>query len=226
MTRTSRTASAGRPTSMPTTTTDDGDAELERLLRADAEPAAADWAAMRARLAARAGAEDVLDVAYERHATPLGTVLVGATRDGIVRLALPSEDHDGVLDELARRVSPRLLRHGTPALTAARHELDEYFAGTRRAFDVPLDWQLTRAFRRAVLRATAEIPYGATASYGEVATGAGSPRAVRAAGTALATNPIPILVPCHRVLRADGALGQYRGGAAAKAQLLDLERTA
>jgi O-6-methylguanine DNA methyltransferase len=105
----------------------------------------------------------------------------------------------------------------------ARHELDEYFAGRRQGFDVALDWTLTKAFRREVLRATAAIPYGETSSYRRVATAAGSPNAVRAAGSALANNPIPILVPCHRVLRTDGGLGQYRGGAAAKERLLALE---
>ena len=117
----------------------------------------------------------------------------------------------------------RLLRTPRASLTAARHELDEYFAGTRRVFDVPLDWQLVHGFRRDVLRATSRIPFGSTVSYREVATQAGSAGAVRAAGTALALNPLPIIVPCHRVLRSGGALGSYRGGAAAKAALLELE---
>jgi methylated-DNA-[protein]-cysteine S-methyltransferase len=129
-----------------------------------------------------------------------------------------------VLEELAHRVSPRVLGAQRESLTRARRQLDEYFDGARRDFDVTLDWRLTAGFRRDVLRATARIPYGSTASYRDVAERAGRPRAVRAAGTALATNPLPILVPCHRVLRTGGELGGYRGGAEAKAQLLGLER--
>jgi len=162
-------------------------------------------------------------VACERHDSPLGPLVLGATSEGLVRVGLPGEDEEAVLDELARRVSPRILRAPRGALALARRELDEYFAGRRRAFDVPLDWRLSAGFRRAVLRAAARIPYGCTASYGEVAAAAGSPRAFRAAGTALATNPLPIVVPCHRVLPAGGALGSYRGGAEAKARLLGLE---
>ncbi len=182
-----------------------------------------DWDQIHARFVRRAAAEGLIDVAFERHDTPLGRLLLGATPEGIVRLGLPNEDPDAVVEELARRISPRALRSASAPITAARHQLDEYFAGRRAAFDVPLDWRLTQGFRREVLRATAAIPYGGTASYGEVATRAGSPRAVRAAGTALATNPIPILVPCHRVLRTGGQLGLYRGGAEAKARLLELE---
>lgn len=178
---------------------------------------------MRGALAARAEAENLVDVAFERHETPLGIVLVGATSDGLVRVGLPSEDEHYVLQHLADRVSRRVLRAPRASLIRTRRQLDEYFEGTRHDFDVQLDWQLARGFRREVLRATAEIPYGQTSSYRAVATRAGSPGAVRAAGTALATNPLPIVVPCHRVLRTDGALGAYRGGAAAKAALLELE---
>lgn len=183
------------------------------------------WATVRARLAARAAVEGLIDVAFEDHDTPLGRVRVNATPAGVVRVALPVEDADGVLEQLAESVSVRILRASTPVVMAARHELDEYFDGQRRGFDVPLDWRLTKAFRREVLRATAQIPYGTTSTYRKVATLAGRPNAVRAAGSAVATNPLPILIPCHRVLRTDGSIGQYRGGAAAKAQLLDLERT-
>jgi methylated-DNA-[protein]-cysteine S-methyltransferase len=140
-----------------------------------------------------------------------------------VRLGLPVESEGAVLDELAARVSPRVLRVASAPLDRARHQLDEYFAGRRRAFELSLDWQLTRGFRRDVLRATARIPYGRTASYREIARRAGSPAAVRAAGSALARNPLPIVVPCHRVLPSSGALGSYRGGADAKARLLALE---
>jgi methylated-DNA-[protein]-cysteine S-methyltransferase len=186
-------------------------------------PAPGEWARMRDALAARADAEQLVDVAFEQHDSPLGTLLVGATAEGLVRVGLPSEDTDEILQQLADRISRRVLRAPRGSLTQTRHELDEYFEGTRRGFDVPLDWQLAHGFRREVLRATAEIPYGRTSSYREVATRAGSPGAVRAAGTALATNPLPIVVPCHRVLRTGGALGAYRGGPAAKAALLALE---
>jgi methylated-DNA-[protein]-cysteine S-methyltransferase len=195
---------------------------LDALLREDASDLDQSFAATRARIAARAVSEGHAAVAYEDHDTPLGTIRLGATDNGIVRVALPSEDHDEVLEELARELSPRILRAGRPELTCARRELDEYFAGDRHGFDVDLDWALARRFRRGVLQATALIPYGRTSTYRAVATEAGSPRAVRAAGTALATNPLPILIPCHRVLRSDGALGAYRGGSAAKNQLLEL----
>lgn len=181
------------------------------------------WDRLRIRLARDAAAEGLVDVAFERHDSPLGSLLVGATDAGLVRIGLPTENEDEVLDELARRISARVLRAPRETITRARLELDEYFDHRRTTFDVPLDWQLTRGFRREVLRATAGIPYGRTASYSEVAARAGSPAAVRAAGTALATNPLPIVVPCHRVLRSGGQLGSYRGGPEAKAQLLHLE---
>jgi methylated-DNA-[protein]-cysteine S-methyltransferase len=200
------------------------DARVELLLRSGAEVTAPEWTAARARLAARAFSDGLVDVAYEDHDTPLGKMRVSATNTGIVRMILPGEDVEGVLEDLARKVSARILRTGTPAITLARQELDEYFDGARRTFDVPLDWTLTRAFRRKVLQATAQIPYGQTSSYRRVAVAAGSPNAVRAAGSALATNPLPILVPCHRVLRTDGGVGQYLGGQAAKTRLLALEK--
>jgi methylated-DNA-[protein]-cysteine S-methyltransferase len=201
------------------------DAGLERLLRGGPDAGTSQWAAARARFVARALADGLVDVAYEDHDTPLGTVRINATRTGIVRLVLPAEDADAALDDLARKLSTRILRTSSPMVTLARQELDEYFDARRRTFDVPLDWALSKAFRREVLQVTAQIPYGQTSSYRKVATAAGSPNAVRAAGSALATNPLPILVPCHRVLRTDGRLGQYRGGQAAKTQLLSLERT-
>ena len=200
-----------------------GDGPLEDSLRSAADPTPAAWQQIRIALVARADADGLLDVAVERHDTPLGRVLLGATAEGLVRVGLPTEDEDAVLEELARRVSVRVLLGPRTTLTGARRQLDQYFEGERHAFDLPLDWRLTAGFRRSVLRATAQIPYGRTAFYREVATRAGSPAAVRAAGTALATNPLPIFVPCHRVLRSGGALGSYRGGTAAKAQLLRLE---
>lgn len=181
------------------------------------------WERMRAGLARGAEHAGLLDVAFERHESPLGVLVIGATREGLVRVGLPSENEQAVLQELADRISPRVLRASRASLGQTRSQLDEYFDGDRRRFDVPLDWRLSRGFRREVLRATALIPYGETASYREVATRAGSPRAVRAAGTALAVNPLPIVVPCHRVVRSDGQLGLYRGGPEAKATLLELE---
>ena len=200
--------------------------ELESSLRVFASPDPVAWTATRRRLAERAIAADLVDVAFERHDSPLGALLLGATSVGLVRLGLPAEGEDAVLDELAQRISPRILCTAHDTVTRARHQLDEYFAGHRRSFDVALDWQLTGGFRREVLRATALIPFGATSSYRAVATAAGSPAAFRAAGSALATNPLPIVVPCHRVLPASGGIGDYRGGAAAKALLLELERAA
>jgi methylated-DNA-[protein]-cysteine S-methyltransferase len=205
--------------------TSKSDASVKLALAGIPAPLPADWERMRGVLAARAEAEQLVDVAYERHESPLGTLLVGATAEGLVRVGLPSEDPDEILQQLADRISRRVLRAPRGSLTQTRHELDEYFEGTRRDFDVPLDWQLAHGFRREVLRATADIPYGRTSSYRDVATRAGSPGAVRAAGTALATNPLPIVVPCHRVLRTGGALGSYRGGTAAKAALLALEES-
>jgi methylated-DNA-[protein]-cysteine S-methyltransferase len=199
-------------------------AALEARLRGLAGAAAADWARIVDDLGARAAAEDLVDVAVEPHDTPLGTLLLAATGDGLVRVALPGEAHDDVIEDLARRVSPRVLRAPRAAVADARRQLDEYFAGRRRAFDLPLDWRLSHGFRRAALRAIAAIPYGATASYRDVAARAGSPNAVRAAGTACATNPLPIVVPCHRVLRTGGGMGGYLGGLEMKSRLLELER--
>jgi methylated-DNA-[protein]-cysteine S-methyltransferase len=199
---------------------------LERRLRALAEPDPASWARLRRDLAERAGAAGLVEVAFESHDSPLGPLALCATPKGLVRVGLPAEDEDALLDELAGRISPRLLRSSRESLARARAQLDEYFEGRRRSFELPLDWQLSAGFRRAVLRATARIPYGQTASYRDVAARAGRPRAFRAAGSALAANPLPIVVPCHRVLPGSGELGNYRGGVAAKARLLALEGAA
>lgn len=180
---------------------------------------------LRAELARRAEAADLIDVGFTVTDSPVGRLLLAATPAGIVRVAFPSEDPDSVLEQLARHVSPRVLR--APArLDSARHQLDEYFAGIRTAFDVAVDLQLVSGFRRRVLEVTATLPYGSVATYSEVATGAGNARAVRATGSALGANPVPIVVPCHRVLRRDGALGGYAGGLAVKQMLLDLEHGA
>jgi methylated-DNA-[protein]-cysteine S-methyltransferase len=198
---------------------------LDAAVAGRQRPEPTSWERIRSALSRRADAEGLIDVAFERHDSPLGTIVIGATDAGLVRVGLPIEGEDAVLEELARRVSPRVLRAPRATITLARRELDEYFDGARRAFDAPLDWRLTAGFRRAVLHATARIPYGQTSSYRQIATRAGSPAAVRAAGTALALNPLPIIVPCHRVVRSDGRLGGYRGGPDAKAHLLELEKT-
>jgi methylated-DNA-[protein]-cysteine S-methyltransferase len=174
------------------------------------------------RLVAAAAGSDLLDVAYRTVDSPVGTLLLAATPQGLVRVAYDREDHDAVLARLAERVSPRVLRAPSRLDDAAR-ELDEYFTGRRRDFDLTLDLQLTRGFRRAVLAHLREIAYGATESYAVVAAAAGSPAAVRAVGTACATNPLPLVVPCHRVVRSDGSPGQYVGGADAKQVLLTME---
>ena len=204
----------------------DENTPLEQALREPQGPAPAAWERMRRDLAGAAERSGLIDVAFERHDSPLGVIIVGATRDGLVRVGLPAQDENAVLEQLAERISPRVLHASRDSLTQTRRELDEYFGGSRQTFGVPLDWRLSSGFRREVLRATAEIPYGSTASYRDVAARAGSPNAVRAAGTALATNPLPIVVPCHRVLRTGGGLGGYGGGPQAKAALLHLEGAA
>jgi methylated-DNA-[protein]-cysteine S-methyltransferase len=176
-----------------------------------------------ARLAARANQEGLVDVAYATVDTPLGTGLVAATPKGLVRVALPNEPIENVLAQLAEGVSPRVLEFPT-RLDEARRELDEYFEGRRDRFELPLDWRLSHpGFYRRVLRATARVPFGEVITYGEAADRAGNPRASRAAGTALGSNPIPIVVPCHRVIRAGGAIGNYGGGPQMKRFLLELE---
>jgi methylated-DNA-[protein]-cysteine S-methyltransferase len=182
-------------------------------------------ARLHARLAAAAESEGLLDIAYRTVDSPVGSLLLAATGEGLMKVAFEVQDHDAVLASLAERVSPRILK--APArLDLVAHQLDEYFAGTRHAFDVPLDWRLSSGFRRQVLDHLTHIGYGRTESYAEVAAGAGSPRAVRAVGTACATNPLVVVVPCHRVVRSDGSAGGYAGGAAAKAALLELESAA
>ena len=178
------------------------------------------------RVVAEADRRAEVDVAYRTVDGPVGTLLLAATSAGLVRVAFASEGEDAVLQELADRVSPRVLP--LPGrLDATARELDEYFAGRRRRFDVALDWQLSGGFRRDVLGHLAvDVEYGHTTSYAGLAALAGSPRAVRAVGTACATNPIPVVVPCHRVVRSDGSMGRYRGGEEAKHALLELEGTA
>ncbi len=207
--------------------------EIEALLRAGAakfergtprtEPSPAESRARLPDLATAAAAEGLLDVAYTTEDSPLGTLLLAATSRGLARVAYLDEvGEQQALAEIAARISPRVLE--APArLDTVRRELDEFFAGRRHRFEIPLDWRLTRGFPQRVLRATARIPYGSVSSYKRVAVEAGSPRAFRAAGNALGSNPLPIVVPCHRVLLSGGGLGGYTGGLDRKRTLLAIE---
>lgn len=174
------------------------------------------------RLGRAAADVDLLDVAYRTIDSPLGTLLLAATPRGLVRVAFETESEDEVLTELAGRVSPRVL--AAPArLDAAARELEEYFEGRRREFDLAVDLTLASGFRREVVTLLPQIAYGTTASYRDVAEMTGRPGATRAVGTACARNPVPLVLPCHRVVRADGSTGAYRGGPEAKVALLRLE---
>lgn len=190
-------------------------------------PAATDDEAdeLRARLARRADQEGLLDIAYRTVDSPIGPLLVAASTVGLVRVAFEREDHDAVLARLAIVISPRILRSSRRTDDVAR-QLDEYFAGRRRRFDVPVDLQLVRGFRREVISHLREIAYGSTESYATVAKAAGHPTAIRAVGSACSHNPVPVVVPCHRVVRSDGTIGQYLGGTEVKAALLAMESAA
>jgi methylated-DNA-[protein]-cysteine S-methyltransferase len=174
------------------------------------------------RLVARAEVEGLLDVAYRTLRTPVGTLLLAATPAGLVRVAYEGEGLDAVLHSLADKISPRILRT-TRRLDVAARQLEEYFAGRRATFDLPLDLRLSAGFRRSVLSYLPTISYGETTSYQSVAAAVHNPKAVRAVGTACATNPLPVVIPCHRVIRSDGQLGAYLGGPEIKRRLLDLE---
>jgi methylated-DNA-[protein]-cysteine S-methyltransferase len=180
---------------------------------------------LRGSLATEASEEGLVDVAYRVVDSPVGRLLIAATERGLVRVAYEREGLDAVLQSLADRLSPRILEAPTRLGSAAR-EIDEYFAGQRTRFDVPLDLSLSAGFRRTVLAHLEDIPFGVTESYTEVARAVGNPKAVRAVGTACATNPLPVVIPCHRVLRSDGSLGGYIGGLEAKTALLSLEAAA
>lgn len=199
--------------------------DLEQRLRDAplAEPFL-DRTRLAAALARRASDARLLDVAYASIDSPLGELTVFVTARGLVRVAYDTEAGDAVMAEVAERVSPRILRAATRT-DEARRQLAGYFAMNRRRFDLPIDWSLSRGFAGAVLRATATVPFGQITTYGRMASAAGSPRAARAAGNALGSNPIPIVVPCHRVLHADGTLGGYSGGLDRKRILLALEGT-
>ncbi|MDP9341781.1 MAG: methylated-DNA--[protein]-cysteine S-methyltransferase [Actinomycetota bacterium] len=193
--------------------------ELDELRTADLDEAAT--RAARA-FAARAAEAGLADVAYALVDSPFGPLLVATTKRGLVRLAYPHEDVDEALEELARAVSPRVLE-APGQVDEVRRELDQYFEGERHRFEVPVDLRLTRGFTQKVLRVTSRIPFGSLLTYRDVATRAGSPIAYRAAGNALGSNPIPIVVPCHRVVHAGGGLGGYTGGIERKQFLLRLE---
>ncbi|MCW2133888.1 methylated-DNA--[protein]-cysteine S-methyltransferase [Arthrobacter sp. VKM Ac-2550] len=203
-------------------TVEPGSSALPAPLRA-VDPAA--LRALQTRLAAAAAEAGLLDLSYTTMDTPIGKLLLAATDQGLVRVAFDRENHDAVLEQLAGKISPRIL-HSPARLAAAVRQLDEYFAGRRRVFELPLDWRLAKGFRREVLAHLPQIAYGQTESYAQVAAAAGSPKAVRAVGTACGTNPLPVVVPCHRVVRSDGSFGGYLGGTAAKQLLLTLEAAA
>jgi methylated-DNA-[protein]-cysteine S-methyltransferase len=197
--------------------------ELESLQRELRHAVPADEASL-PELTQAAAAAGLLDVAYGKLDSPVGTLLLAATPAGLVRIAYLDEgQEDAVLQDVAARVSPRMLS-APRRLDRPRRELDEYFGGRRHRFELPLDWQLMSSFGRRVLAATAAIPYGEVSTYSQVATVAGSPRGSRAAGNALGANPLPIVLPCHRVLRAGGSLGGYTGGVDRKRALLAIER--
>jgi methylated-DNA-[protein]-cysteine S-methyltransferase len=199
--------------------------KIEQLLRQgtpDVRDASGEAIAAARRVSERAAEEGFADISYAPVDSPFGTLHAATTKRGLVRVAFPEESVESVLEALARRLSPRIIE-APASLDAVKRELEEYFAGRRRTFDLALDWALIAPFGRRVLRMTAAIPYGGHLSYAEVAAEAGSPRGARAAGNALGANPIPIVIPCHRVLRSGGALGGYGGGLDRKRFLLELE---
>ncbi len=201
--------------------TGDGEEEMERTLRAALQAGAG--AVAPPSIVDAAAATGLLDVAYARVDSPVGTLVLATTPQGLARLAYVDEgQEEAIMEDIAARLSPRMLS-APRRLDEPRRELDEYFAGRRRAFDLTLDLRLLSDFTRRVLRATAEIPYGKVATYKEVATAAGSPRGFRAAGNALGSNPLPIVLPCHRVLHSGGGLGGYTGGLERKRVLLTIE---
>ena len=178
---------------------------------------------LRARLVSSAISDGLLDISYRHLDTPVGDLLIAATQRGLVRIAYARENHDQVLRQLAERISPRILLAPTH-LDQAAHELDDYFTGARKTFDLPLDLELASGFRHQVLEHLRRLDYGKTASYSAVAHAVGNPNAVRAVGGACAHNPLPVIIPCHRVVRNDGTIGNYLGGPEAKLALLELER--
>jgi len=198
------------------------DERLTALLAAGPDIDEGEAARLRDAFVADTERSELLDVAYRTLDSPVGSLLLAATTAGLVRVGFECEGHDRVLARIAADVSPRILRSGRRLDDVAR-QLDEYFARRRRDFDLALDLRLARGFRRIVLDHLRAVPYGTTASYAALAAASGRPAAVRAVGTACARNPLPLVVPCHRVVRSDGTIGQYGGGVEAKRLLLDLE---
>lgn len=205
--------------------TTNGRDDLANLFGTGVPPTDDELAALHVRLTAGAEARGLLDVAYRTLDTPVGTLLLAATPAGLVRIAYEREGFDAVLESLAARVSPRILE-APGRLDDAARQLDEYFAGRRHGFDLPLDLSLSAGFRRTVLTYLPAIGYGRTASYRAVAAAVDNPGAVRAVGTACARNPLPLVIPCHRVVRSDGDVGAYLGGPETKRRLLNLEAAA
>lgn len=198
------------------------DADLGRDLLGTYDVTAEELGALRDQLAAVAHDTGILDVAYRTLDSPVGPLLLASTELGLVRVAYACEGHGEVLQSLADRISPRVLM-APSRLDRVAYELEEYFQGRRQGFGIALDWRLSTGFRNSVLHQLAEVGYGRTASYAAMARLAGNPKAVRAVGSACATNPLPVIVPCHRVIRTDGSLGGYIGGLDAKRALLTLE---
>jgi len=203
--------------------------DLESLLAGAGENAAgaADPAMrrLRAMVASRAEEQNLLDIAYRTLDTPVGQLLIAATPLGLIRVAYPRQGHDDVLAALAQQVSPRVL-FAPAKLDDAARQFDDYFSRRRHGFDLAVDLQLASGFRRTVLERLPDVSYGRTVSYGELAAEVGHPRAARAVGSACATNPVPLVIPCHRVVLGDGSPGSYVGGPEIKRVLLELEHEA
>lgn len=197
---------------------------IERLLRGSADTADPGAHRLRAVVATRAQEQGLLDVAYRTVDTPVGRLLIAATPAGLVRVAYARQDHDAVLTALASQISPRVL-FAPRSLDDAARQFDDYFARRRRGFDLAVDLRLAHGFRRTVLEHLPDVGYGRTVSYGQLAAEVGYPRAARAVGTACATNPLPLVIPCHRVVLSDGSPGAYVGGPEIKRALLELEHT-
>jgi methylated-DNA-[protein]-cysteine S-methyltransferase len=202
-----------------------GDQEFSDLLGLSSQPSDDVMQRLHRRLEQAAQQAEILDIAYTTIESPVGTLLLAATDKGLLRVAYESEGLETVLQTLSTRISPRILK-APRRLDTAAFEIDEYFGRKRKTFDLNLDLSLSAGFRQLVQRHLPQIRYGQTETYKQVATFVGNPNAVRAVGSACATNPLPIVVPCHRVLRTDGALGGYIGGLAVKTALLEMEAAA